>query len=134
MLIMNYFGVLIQHPDIDPVRISARLGLEPTRMGRSGEPVILENGRRTGANHRWSSWSYFIDFEGEILEQEVTSLVRKLIPHRLFFEEMEHDGGRIMFIFRVDQNKHTVCSISPDMLLELSNLKVRLEFEVFKSA
>jgi hypothetical protein len=44
---MSSVGILIQHPSIDPQKITVELGITPTTIARSGEPVITPIGRKT---------------------------------------------------------------------------------------
>lgn len=130
----NYFGVLIQHPRMNSEKVTKQLGLVPSHAATVDDPVITPAGKRTGRYRKFSSWSYFENFDDEILEDQVLTMLEKLVPHGDFFEKISEENGQLIFIVRSCEDKHAVCSLPPAVLLKLADLRVTLEFEVFKSA
>jgi len=128
----NNFGVLIQHPQMNPDEVTQRLGLIPSGAANVGDLVTTPSGRQPGSRHKWSFWGHFENFEDEILEERVLILIDRLALHKDFFEKIANEKGHATFIVRSSEKKHVVCSLSPETLAKLVDLNVTLEFEVFK--
>lgn len=128
----NYFGVLIQHPEMAPAEITRQIGIMPTSSATAGDMVTTSAGIQTGSKHKWSFWSYYLNFDVELLEAPILDLVKKFSVHREFLRRLTADGiGHVIFIVRSSEAKHIACSLAPSTLLDLSDLSMSLEFEVF---
>lgn len=128
----NYFGVLIQHPETSPDEITRQLGIMPTLSAAAGDMVITLAGIQTGRRHKWTFWSYYLNFGDELLKKHIPELVKLFYPHREFLSRLTAGGiGHVILVVRSNEAKHMACSLAPSTLLNLSDLNMALEFEVF---
>lgn len=129
----NYFGVLIQHPEMAPEEITQQLGIVPTSSAAAGDMVTTSTGVQTGSRHKWTFWSYYLNFGDELLESPIPDLIGQFSAHREFLHRLTTDGiGHVIFIVRSNEARHIACSLAPSTLLNLSDLSMTLEFEAFK--
>jgi hypothetical protein len=128
----NYFGVLIQHPEMAPDKITRQLGIMPTSSAAAGDMVTTSAGVQTGSRHKWTFWCYYLNFDVEVLENPILDLVKQFSVHREFLHRLTVNGiGHVSFIVRSNEARHIACSFAPSTLLNLSDLSMTIEFEVF---
>jgi hypothetical protein len=130
-MIVNSIGLLIQHPSIDPARITLGLGVEATVSMRFGDPVITPKGRESGGRYKWSSWSYFDEDGSRDLSLRSDSLFALIRGNEELLGAITTDGGRITVIVRSNHDSHAFCEFDPTKLALLSRLSISLGFEVF---
>jgi hypothetical protein len=88
--------LFIVHPTLDPVEITAELGLEPQNSHRVGDPRQTPKGNLLPGVYRDTRWRHSIELElkDQWFSEEVTKLVDRLIPHRAFLKNLRATGGK----------------------------------------
>jgi len=124
-------GILIQHPSIDPDKITAGLCAKPTSMCRSGDRVVTPKGRETGDRHRWTSWSYFESDDSLSSNEKIRLILKKIQDAASLISIVSKEGGKATLIIRHDSSDYANCELNPEALTLLARLSVTVGFEVF---
>ena len=124
-------GILIQHPFIDPDKITDELGLQPTSKSRRNDPVVTPKGRETGDRYKLTSWSYFDERSSSSPNERINTLLKKIERVEGFIGGIGKDGGRVTLIIRHDGDGYDHCEIGPDVTHLLANMSIVIGFEVF---
>src|SRR5262247_643385 len=92
--------LLVVHPTIDPLEISAALGLDASNMHRVGERRITVRGTPLEGTYRDSRWRHSIRHEvkDQFFADKVQDLVNRLVPHKKFLHHLRATGGRTSLI------------------------------------
>ncbi len=92
-------GLRLRHPDIDPPRITAALGIEPQHAWRAGDPRRGDGGERIDGVYRESYWMARL-MERPQLSSEAFSVESVLLQARVqlrraqrFLKQFKSDGG-----------------------------------------
>lgn len=97
----------IRHPDVDPVRITRELGLQPEHVWRSGDQRQDHAGATVGGEHRESYWICDLASAQALpdrpvdLQSELTRILDTLRRSMPFMQELHHGGGTAELFIRV---------------------------------
>jgi Domain of unknown function (DUF4279) len=89
----------IRHPTIDPLTITATLGLEPQHTWQAGQPRCDPAGAEVGGAHRDSYWLGRLMEEpqlssaGASLEAVILKILSNLRRAQTFLEQLDAEGG-----------------------------------------
>ena len=89
----------IRHPDIDPARITALLGVEPQATWRKGDVRLSADGQPLQGTHRESYWTGRLmptpqlSAEYSSVEAELLKILAQLRKSQDFFLELRSGGG-----------------------------------------
>jgi len=89
----------IRHPDIDPARITDRLGIEPQAVWRKGDARLGADGKPLQGTHRESYWTGRLmptpqlSAEYSSVEAELHKILNQLRKSQEFFLELRSDGA-----------------------------------------
>jgi hypothetical protein len=119
----------IWHPQMDPARITATLGLEPRVARSAGSPRPSDGG---GAAYESSYWTApLISDQSLDLARFIADQTRRLTAHVDFLGEIKRTGGRIEFFIGwfVDGNVGEVFESA--LLAQLGALGIDLAFDIY---
>lgn len=124
--------LLIRHPSIDPQVITNRLGLEPFRCWRQGEPRFTPKGNKLPGTYPNTSWHCSFDFEGErSFFHSMQVLLERLDVHRDFFNSMVSEGGQIYLNVNLSGDENIGSVLNWNVMEKLIALKINIGVEVF---
>ncbi len=89
----------IRHPDIDPARITAMLGVEPQAAWKKGDPRVGAQGEPLEGAHRESYWtgrlmpSPQLSSAHSSVEAEMLKILAQLRKSYEFLQELRSDGA-----------------------------------------
>lgn len=121
-------AIRIWHPGIDPVIISAKLGLVPWQQSRAGEPRVTPKGRPLGGIYAESHWSADPFSHGEYLSQEdsvedvLMDVVEHLAPHKAFLLLLREQGARLHLQVSTHSNRNYALVLAPELLAQCAQL------------
>ena len=127
----SYCGSLhISHPSVDPATVTQRLGLQPTRTTKTGQPHRSVPDRRYELSH----WSCELPaVKGDDLPSFLYRVVELLTPHRSYLEELSDNGAEIECFVGIFAVRLCDQSYPHDLLAALSSLRVNLRFDFHKA-
>lgn len=113
---------------LDPVDVTARLGIEPTRCQRRGEP--LKPGGRPAKLHGWVLSSEGV-VDSRDVRQHLDWLLSALVPRAEALLALQAEGCRMdVSCFWVSASGHGGPTVRPDQMGALARLKLQLGFDV----
>jgi Domain of unknown function (DUF4279) len=131
MPVMFDIGILIQHPTMDPEKITDELGAKPTSMFRRNDLVITPTGRETGDRYKWTSWSYFGEDDSLSPNEKIDFLLKKIVRSSAFVSAIAKGGGKVTLVIRHDGDGYDHCEVRPETVSLLASLSITIGFEVF---
>lgn len=118
----------VQHPNIDPQRVTEALGIMPDRTIRVGDP------RRNPLNgtHNTSHWSATLNvIDKASLGDSLVALVEKFRPAGDFLRQLVAEGGRIELFFGLFATELCDSLLPYEVLSELADLRIDLRLDYY---
>lgn len=127
--------LLITHPRIDPMSISAQLGIEPSLMQKSGDPVVTPHGKKVGGKYQITKWQHRIEIDNETnWNNALAILIKKLVDQTDFFTMIRSEGGKTSIFVAATNVPHAALEVSPEMLNTMAGAQVHFGFDIFSTA
>ncbi len=126
----------IRHPTLDPLTISAALGIEPQHSWRAGEPRRDATGATLGGTHRDSYWmgrlmrEPQLSGEGVSVESVLSKTLNQLRRAQPFLEQLSEDGGAAEVLISLFAREVFRIELPPDDLAVLGKLHLTVVLEV----
>jgi hypothetical protein len=123
---------LLIHPSADPADISRKIGLEPSRAWRFGEPRFTPKGTRLDGVWRDTRWSHAFELDrAATLETAIASALEKLGASRRFLASLRETGGTAELIISLDGDAYQGALVGNELLRALADLGVSLGIEMY---
>ena len=120
------------HPDIDPAEITTKLGLQPRRTMRRGEPRETPKGTPLEGVYRDTRWTWSDrDARGRKLREIVSEVVDQLPAGSSFWSELAEAGGSAELILALDGATYLSDTIGVDIIRKLAAMGIKLGIEVY---
>jgi hypothetical protein len=125
----------IWHPNADPDRFTMQLGKAPSRAWRAGAPRTTPVGTPLeGVNRRtyWASGNLERGaWPGRRLSDALNALLDDLEPHKLLFQGVRTDGGRVEFFVGWYFTKNSGDVVDVETLRRLSDCGIDLSLDIY---
>jgi hypothetical protein len=128
----TYVTLRIYHMDLDPKNISSLLHLKPTDSQVRGDnwPSKID------PNRKFPTGGWFLCSEGKVLsldsEKHLRWLVEEIRPHSSAILSLHEQGYKIdICCLWESRNGHGGPTLSPEIMEELSKLKIVLWFDFY---
>ncbi len=124
----------VWHPSMDPARISATLGLSPSRLWRAGEPRSTPTGRLLKGERAETYWYAQISAGTEAdteLGAAISKAIDRLMPNKAFFHQIRAEGGKAEFFIGWFFEGQSGDTFDCDLLGRLSDIKIDLALDIY---
>ncbi|MGK9165750.1 DUF4279 domain-containing protein [Inquilinus limosus] len=125
--------LFIVHPTMDPVDITAALGLEPSHVHRVGDDRKTPKGTPLPGQYRDTRWRYGIrhDIRGQHFRHQVAALLDQLGSRKSFLAELRATGGEAMLIVQFLGDGYFGDVLPLSLMSRLIDLQLDLGLEVY---
>lgn len=129
-------SLVVRHPDVDPMRITRALGLQPGHVWREGEPRKGPTGDALVGKHRESYWICELvarpkfSVEPARVESELATILQMLRKSMDFLQDLHHGGGVIELLVTVFARGDFRMKLLPDEAALLGRMGVSLTIEI----
>jgi len=125
--------LFVVHPSIDPVTISAALGLDAHVTSRAGDPRSTPKGTPLAGVYRRTSWRYCVCWEvdDQHFAEEFSAFVASMQPHAAFLRQIRDTGGEANVILQFLGDGYFGDVLPADVLQNMADLKLDLGIECF---
>jgi Domain of unknown function (DUF4279) len=138
--VMNQYeftlSLQLRHPDIDPVRITEALGIEPQHTWRAGDPRRGAAGEQIEGVYRESYWMGRImegpqlSSEGLLVESVLLQTVAQLRRAQSFLEQFKAEEGLAEIHVSLFARDAFTLDLAPDTLTALGRLGLAIAVDV----
>jgi hypothetical protein len=128
-----HVGLLIVHPNLDPAKISAALGLDAQSMQRAGDQRQTPKGRILSGTYEETRWRYGQRYKtsGQWFVEKVTEFVAQIEPHKAFVKELRSTGGTASLMIEFLGDGYFGDEIPRDLIRKLVDMELDLSIECF---
>ena len=124
--------LVIHHPNMDPDRITEKLGLAPRHSATAGSVRKAPNGVILPGLHRTSSWSHSYRVEkNRHFFSEVMKMIDRLEPQKALLNEIAGSGGSICLIADLPGDVNIGSEFPWRDMARLADLHIDLGVEVY---
>jgi hypothetical protein len=124
--------LMIQHPNIDPAKITETLGLRPNVSGIAGSRRMTPAGKTLPSTHKLSEWSHWFRVErSRRFFIDVVRVIDRLEPHRDFLLKIVGDGGTIDLTVHLPGDVNIGSDFPWQEMSRLCGLRIDLGVEIF---
>jgi hypothetical protein len=125
--------LLIIHPSLDPMEISASLKLDAQFQHRVGDQRYTPTGIELSGSYPDTRWRYTerYETEGQHFVQQLEGFVDALRRHKTYFAYLASTGGSMMIVVNFLGDGYFGDQISAATMTKLSELGFDLGIEVF---
>jgi Domain of unknown function (DUF4279) len=125
--------LFIVHPTIDPMEISAALGLTPNFMNRVGDQRKTPKGALLPGKYKDTRWRHSRRYEvsAQWFVDKVIELIDYLEPHRAFLSKICSTGGGASIVIQFLGDGYFGDEIPRDVLARIVNLDLDIGIECF---
>jgi hypothetical protein len=125
--------LFIVHPTLDPVDISAAIGLEAHFSHRVGDRRKTPKGDFLSGNYVDTRWRHRIrhDVTGQWFAEQVVQFVNSLEAHRAFFANLKSTGGKASIVIQFLGDGYFGDEVPTTALAKLVDLELALAIECF---
>lgn len=126
----------VRHPDIDPARITAVLGIDPQASWKKGDPRIGPHGEPIPGAHRESYWTGGLmpapqlSSEYATIEAELLKILTRLREYYEFLIELCSNGAASELHISLFARQEFRLDFSPSTLALLGRLGLAVALEV----
>ncbi len=124
--------LMIDHPGMDPARITAELGMKPRYHWKAGDARQTPVGTPLPGRRQQSYWAISEEVAGHRdFFTSVADWVARLEPSAAFLSEIVETGGSIYIGLQLSGKRNIGDVINWDALARIAALKIQLGVEVF---
>ena len=122
---------------MDPERITATVGISPSRQWKVGEPRVLPNGKPLPGVNEKSYWSVKLheqdklNSEKILLEEFLLSSCKRFANLQGFFQEVTDSGGQVEFFVGWFGPSMFGASFEPKLLRAAADLNTSIELDIY---
>jgi Domain of unknown function (DUF4279) len=126
----------VRHPDIDPARITATLGIDPQASWKKGDPRVGPQGESLTGAHRESYWTGGLmaapqlSSEYSSIEVELLKILARLREYYEFLLELRSDGAASELHVSLFARQEFRLDFQPSTLELLGRLGLAVALEV----
>jgi hypothetical protein len=124
----------IHHPDADPERFTAGLGMTPRRALKAGQPRQTPAGTPLKGTYRNTYW--YVNVVSGIypdltLDAAIQSVLDRLTQHRDLFHTIRSEGGSVELFIGWFFERQSGDKLTHTILAKCADLQIDLELDVY---
>ncbi len=122
----------VEHPEISPHEISAKLSLIPSTSWMAGDRRRAPNDIQLNGRYKTTYWSYtFKESRDMALADSLESFTMGLEPHKEFLLQIRSTGGRCEYFIGWFSDSNSGEIFTYQLLSKIASLQIDLALDIY---